>query len=128
MAVRASARTVPGQPSNDHGWERQGRRSLRKFPTLALAGPDDANKRGVWVPTTSVEQYGASLATWFGLTPDQLTQVFPNLPNFKTPPSFRLRAPWLVLLLYSVSVAIAGLALKGADLLKQMNHLCRSLL
>jgi len=84
MAVRASARTVPGQPSNDHGWERQGRRSLRKFPTLALAGPDDANKRGVWVPTTSVEQYGASLATWFGLTPDQLTQVFPNLPNFKT--------------------------------------------
>jgi len=83
---------------------------------------------GVWVPSTSLEHYGASLATWFGVTQDQLTQVFPNLPNFKTPPSFRLRAPWLVLLLYSVSVAIAGLALKGADLLKQMNHLCRSLI
>jgi uncharacterized protein (DUF1501 family) len=57
-----------------------------KFPTLALTGPDDANNRGVWVPTTSLEQYGAALATWFGVTADQLTQVFPNLPNFKTPP------------------------------------------
>lgn len=57
-----------------------------QFPTLALAGPDDANNRGVWVPTTSLEQYGAALATWFGVAPDQLSQVFPNLPNFKTPP------------------------------------------
>jgi uncharacterized protein (DUF1501 family) len=57
-----------------------------QFPTLALAGPDDANNRGVWVPTTSLEQYGASLASWFGVAPDQLGQVFPNLPNFKTPP------------------------------------------
>jgi uncharacterized protein (DUF1501 family) len=57
-----------------------------QFPTLALAGPDDANNRGVWVPTTSLEQYGAALAIWFGVAPDQLSQVFPNLPNFKTPP------------------------------------------
>jgi uncharacterized protein (DUF1501 family) len=57
-----------------------------QFPTLALTGPDDANNRGVWVPTTSLDQYGAALATWFGVAPEQLSQVFPNLPNFKTPP------------------------------------------
>jgi len=59
------------------------------FPTLALSGPDDANNRGVWIPTTSLDQYGAALSSWFGVNPSQLAQVFPNLPNFKSPlPSF----------------------------------------
>jgi len=53
------------------------------FPTLALSGPDDANNRGVWIPTTSLDQYGASLATWFGVDSSKLGQVFPNLANFK---------------------------------------------
>jgi uncharacterized protein (DUF1501 family) len=54
------------------------------FPTLALSGPDDANNRGVWIPTTSLEQYGGTLATWFGVDSSQLSQVFPNLGNFGT--------------------------------------------
>jgi uncharacterized protein (DUF1501 family) len=53
-----------------------------KFPTLALSGPDDANNRGVWIPTTPVEQYGATLARWFGVPEEKLGQVFPNLKNF----------------------------------------------
>jgi uncharacterized protein (DUF1501 family) len=52
------------------------------FPTLALSGPDDANNRGVWIPTTSLEQYGGTLAKWFGVDSSQLGQVFPNLANF----------------------------------------------
>ncbi len=56
------------------------------FPTLELNGPDDANNRGVWIPTTSLDQYGASLATWFGVDPSKLSQVFPNLANFTNPP------------------------------------------
>ena len=52
------------------------------FPTLALQGPDDANNRGVWIPTTSIDQYGATLATWFGVDPTKLGTVFPNLANF----------------------------------------------
>jgi hypothetical protein len=45
----------------------------------ALQGPDDANNRGVWIPTTSIDQYGATLATWFGVDPTKLGAVFPNL-------------------------------------------------
>jgi uncharacterized protein (DUF1501 family) len=54
------------------------------FPTLALSGPDDANNRGVWIPTTSLDQYGAALATWFGVDAAKLGTVFPNLSNFNT--------------------------------------------
>ena len=60
------------------------------FPTLATAGPDDAdsggNARGRWIPTTSVDQYAAVLAKWFGLPQDAqtLSTVFPNLTNFTT--------------------------------------------
>jgi len=59
------------------------------FPTLATTGPDDANNRGVWIPTTSLDQYGAALASWFGVDAANLPQVFPNLTNFTAPgPAF----------------------------------------
>ena len=59
------------------------------FPTLELSGPDDANNRGVWIPTTSLDQYGGSLATWFGVDSSKLGTVFPNLANFTNPlPAF----------------------------------------
>ena len=52
------------------------------FPVLALQGPEDVTGRGVWVPTVSLDQYGATLASWFGVADDSLTKVFPNLGNF----------------------------------------------
>ncbi len=56
------------------------------FPTLLQNGPDDAdsgsNARGRWIPTTSVEQYAATLAKWFGLSTNDLQYVFPNIGNF----------------------------------------------
>lgn len=52
------------------------------FPVLALQGPEDVTGRGVWVPTISLDQYGATLASWFGVANDSLTKVFPNLGNF----------------------------------------------
>lgn len=58
------------------------------FPTLVQNGPDDADSgtgaRGRWIPTTSVEQYAATLAGWFGLPAADTSYVFPNLVNFPT--------------------------------------------
>ena len=56
------------------------------FPTLVKNGPDDLDMgtaaRGRWIPTTSIEQYANTLATWFGLPAADRDYVFPNLPNF----------------------------------------------
>jgi len=55
------------------------------YPTLDLIGPDDdGGKRGRWIPTTSIDQYGATLAQWYGLPANLLTTVFPNLSKFST--------------------------------------------
>nr|MBA3514849.1 DUF1501 domain-containing protein [Pyrinomonadaceae bacterium] len=59
------------------------------YPTLRLGGPDDtdggASPRGRWIPTTSVEQYAATLATWYGLSSSDLSAVFPLIGRFSTP-------------------------------------------
>ena len=56
------------------------------YPLLALAGPDDTNSnRGQWIPTTSVDQYAATLAVWYGLSVADRAAVFPNLSKFATP-------------------------------------------
>ena len=52
------------------------------FPALELGGPDDTDTRGRWIPTTAIDQYGATLASWFGVAPASLPAVFPNLANF----------------------------------------------
>jgi len=58
------------------------------YPKLQLGGPDDtdggSNPRGRWIPTTSVEQYAATLATWYGLSSADLTTVFPLIGHFST--------------------------------------------
>jgi uncharacterized protein (DUF1501 family) len=51
-----------------------------QFPTLTIGGEGDVGQRGSWIPTTSLDQYGATLASWFGV--QDPTAVFPNLKNF----------------------------------------------
>lgn len=79
------------QPSGsgcDHGWGShhlilggavQGGRVHGVFPTLALGGPDDSGSRGALIPTTSVEQYAATLAKWLGVSDADLALIFQNL-------------------------------------------------
>ena len=56
------------------------------FPNLTMNGPDDADNgtgaRGRWIPTTSVEQYAATIARWYGLPEANMASVFPNIGNF----------------------------------------------
>jgi uncharacterized protein (DUF1501 family) len=54
------------------------------MPTLLLDGPDDVTKEGRWLPTTSVDQYVATLATWFGVPSAQLTSIAPNINAYAT--------------------------------------------
>ena len=75
----------------DHAWGSHhlvlggavlGGQTYGTFPTHQLGGPDDARSRGNWIPTTSLDQYAATLGGWFGVPDAQLDLIFPNLPNF----------------------------------------------
>lgn len=83
-----------GNAGTDHAWGAhhfvlggavKGGDFYGTFPTLALKGPDDSGGNGAWVPTTAVDQVGATLASWFGVAGADLSYVFPNLPHFATP-------------------------------------------
>jgi uncharacterized protein (DUF1501 family) len=58
------------------------------FPSLAAGAGDDTdsgtNARGRFVPSVAVDQFGATLASWFGVSNADLPGVFPNINNFTT--------------------------------------------
>ena len=80
-----------GSDGSDHAWGSHhfilgggvlGGQIYGNFPSLALGGPNDANTRGTLIPTTGVDQYGSTLAQWFGVSPSNLPTVFPNIGNY----------------------------------------------
>ena len=75
----------------DHAWGShhivmgggvRGGNTYGTFPQHILGGPDDAGNRGAWIPSTSLDQYAATLGSWFGASDADLQAVFPNLPRF----------------------------------------------
>jgi len=89
------ARTLkPNASGTDHAWGNhhlvmggavKGGDVYGLFPTLTLNGPDDVDGGGRWAPTTSVDQYAATLASWLGVPSGELTTVLPNLGRFASP-------------------------------------------
>lgn len=85
------SRTFPSNgEGSDHGWGShhlivggavKGGQTYGNFPALAVNGPDDTGT-GRWIPTTAIDQYFATLATWFGVDNSNLATVFPNIGNF----------------------------------------------
>ncbi len=80
----------------DHAWGNhqlvlgaavQGGLTYGTYPELVLAGPSDVgdnewDMHGRWIPSHSVDQYAATLLSWFGATSAQLDTILPNLANF----------------------------------------------
>ena len=52
-------------------------------PTMVLNTGDDADIRGRFIPSVSVEQYAGTLARWYGLQDADMPLVFPNIVNFQ---------------------------------------------
>lgn len=84
-------RTLSGNnDGSDHGWGSthfvlggavKGQRFYGTPPMIASNGPDDVGQ-GRLIPTTSVDQYAATLASWFGVSASDMLTVLPNLKNF----------------------------------------------
>lgn len=79
---------------SDHAWGNhhlimggavKGGKIYGQMPDLTVGGANDVGN-GRIVPTTSTDQFGATLTQWFGVgdASGQLDSVFPNLKNFST--------------------------------------------
>jgi uncharacterized protein (DUF1501 family) len=84
---------VPNAGGTDHGWGNhqfvmggavQGGDFYGAMPSLSVGADDDIG-RGRWLPSTSVDEYNATLATWFRVSPGNLSTVLPNIGRFAKP-------------------------------------------
>ncbi len=83
--------TVDNGDGTDHGWgghhfvvggSVNGNRIYGTIPEADLGAETYTNSRGRLIPSVSVDQYAATLGTWFGLSNSELEDVLPNLRNF----------------------------------------------
>ncbi|HYE18510.1 MAG TPA: DUF1501 domain-containing protein [Tepidisphaeraceae bacterium] len=83
---------------SEHGWGNhqivmggavRGQRTYGVFPNMAINGPDDTGQ-GRWIPTISVDEYSATMAKWFGVSPTNMPIVFPNIARFRQDLGFML--------------------------------------
>ncbi len=78
---------------SDHGWGGHhivlggavnGSQVYGDYPDIYPGNPLDVG-RGIYAPTTSVDEYFAELALWFGVSGGDLDSVLPNIGSFYTP-------------------------------------------
>ncbi len=74
----------------DHGWGAHhivmggavnGGRYHGVAPQISVTSPDQVGA-GRLIPTIAVDQYAATLATWFGVAPSELPSIAPNIGRF----------------------------------------------
>ncbi len=80
---------------SDHGWGGHttvmggpviGQKIYGTFPELKVdAGIDTNGNRGRWIPSTSIDQYYAVIAKWFGVDSNSMEAILPNLGRFDDP-------------------------------------------
>jgi uncharacterized protein (DUF1501 family) len=79
---------------SDHAWggnmlvmggDVMGGHIYGEYPLMEMNGPLML-PRGVFIPTTSATEYMSELALWFGLSPGDVVDIFPDLPNFTSNP------------------------------------------
>ncbi|MEO0794795.1 MAG: DUF1501 domain-containing protein [Verrucomicrobiota bacterium] len=100
--------TNAGSAGTDHAWGGHcfvfggavnGGNFYGNFPELAVGGSDDVPRgsRGRWIPDTSVDQFSAVLASWFGVPPgsSEMAAIFPNLDRFQDPFSVEAKLGFL---------------------------------
>ncbi len=61
-----------------------GKKIYGEYPTLALDSSMEVGS-GVLIPQVSSDEYFAELALWFGVSPSELSNIFPTLTNFYQP-------------------------------------------
>jgi uncharacterized protein (DUF1501 family) len=80
----------PNEDGSDHGWGSMhfvmggavnGGRIYGTPPAVGAGTPDDVGQ-GRLLPTTSVDQYAATLARWFGVSDGDMSTVLPNIGSF----------------------------------------------
>ena len=86
------ARTLTSNGNgSDHAWGGNqmimggainGQKIYGNYPSLSLTGDLNLSDRGRILPTTSVDEFYAELALWFGASPNDLDYILPNLCNF----------------------------------------------
>ncbi len=78
---------------SDHAWggnhfiisgSANGGEIYGKYPDLALNNSSTDLGRGRILPTTSVDQYMAELAYWYGVPNSEISTVIPNINNFSS--------------------------------------------
>lgn len=81
---------TPNSDGSDHGWGSMhfvvggavnGRRLYGTPPEIGSNTPDDVGQ-GRLLPTIGVDQYAATMASWFGVSNGDMPTVLPNIGNY----------------------------------------------
>ena len=100
MTISDFGRTLTSNTGgSDHAWGGNmlmlggavnGGRVYGDYPELRADNPLNIDNRGRFIPQIASDQMYAELALWFGVSPNDLSYILPNIGNFDTPGSIGL--------------------------------------